>query len=185
MTFKQSFATVGVLLAIMVGVQLLNSLTGGAISQFGIVPREISGLIGIPLAPWIHHSWFHLLANLPAAGILLFLASRQSKGQFVFAIIGISLLAGIGVWIFGSKASHAGASIMIFGLWGYLIALAVFMRQLVNILIALVVVVLYGGLMFSLLSFQPHISWAGHFFGLVAGIATAYLQYKSSKTKQT
>ena len=44
-------------------IQLVNAALGGALVAFGIHPRTLDGLVGILLAPFIHVSFAHLIAN--------------------------------------------------------------------------------------------------------------------------
>jgi membrane associated rhomboid family serine protease len=171
--FKKSIQIVGVMFAILVLIQVVNMLTGGLMSKFGIYPRSITGLIGIPFAPWIHHGWWHLASNALPFCILAFFSLQNGVKQFTAVFTFITFVAGISVWLIGDAAYHAGASLMVFGLWGYLLGLAFFQRSIKNTIIAILVFVIYGGLFFSLLKFQPHISWSSHFFGMVAGVLAA------------
>ncbi|MBQ4861597.1 rhomboid family intramembrane serine protease [Pseudoalteromonas sp. MMG013] len=182
MPFRQSIKIIAVLLLIMLLIQLLNTVTNGIISQFGIIPRTTMGLIGIPLAPWIHHNWLHLASNAIPLALLSFLALQNGFKQYILVFAFITLVAGSGVWLLGSAAHHAGASLIIFGLWGYLLALAFLQRNVKNIFIAIVVFFIYGGLAFSLLSYQPNISWSSHFFGMLAGLLAAQL-FKNNGVK--
>jgi membrane associated rhomboid family serine protease len=180
MPFKQSLRIVATLFFIMVAIQCINTFTHGFVSQFGIYPRTLEGLIGIPLAPWIHHNWGHLASNAIPLCILSFLTLQSGLKKFALVFTFITLVAGSCVWLLGSSAHHAGASLMVFGLWGYLLGLAIFQRNMKNIAIAILVFFIYGGLAFSLLSYQPNISWSSHFFGMVAGLLSAYL-FKTHK----
>ena len=175
MKFTDSLKITGSLLAIMLLIQVLNTITAGAISSFGIVPRTFSGLTHIPLAPWIHHSWPHFFANALPCAVLIFLTCQQGLKAFIFALCSIIVLAGMGVWLFALKGSHAGASLLVFGLFGYLLGSGLFKRQFKDMLIAVGVLIAYGGLFISLLGVQPHVSWASHFYGLLAGLISAWI----------
>lgn len=172
--FKSHLKIVGYLLAALILIQLANSVTAGWISQFGIRPRHIGGLIGIPLAPLIHHGWFHLLSNLIPLAVLMLLVAQMGSRILWQVSLGIVLVGGAAVWLFASPGVHAGASGLVFGYWGFLLAYAWFDRNLKSLLIALVVVFLYGGLVFSFVSMRPHVSWASHFFGAAAGVLMAW-----------
>jgi membrane associated rhomboid family serine protease len=78
------------------------------------------------------------------------------------------------VWLFADpRTIHIGASGLIFGLLGYLLLRAYFERSLSSIFIALVVAVLYGGAIFGVLPGQRGVSWEGHLFGFLSGVAAA------------
>jgi membrane associated rhomboid family serine protease len=65
-----------------------------------------------------------------------------------------------------------GASGLVFGWLGYLIARAYFSRKLRWIFVAVVVLVFFGTLLNGLLpSFNSNVSWQAHVCGFAAGIA--------------
>jgi membrane associated rhomboid family serine protease len=115
---KRSLFVIGSLLALMGAVELLDLLGGRwlALDQFGIVPRCWSGLVGIPLAPFLHCGWSHLAANsLPFAILGLFVIGRGER-TFWAVSASIVILGGLAVWLFGRGHSvHLGASGLIFG----------------------------------------------------------------------
>lgn len=175
-TTKRSLLIIGGLLAVMWGVELLDWIGGRwlELDQFGIVPRRLSGLLGIPLAPFLHCGWSHLAANsLPFAILGLFVIGG---GQRTFWVVsaGIVVLGGFAVWLLGrGHTVHVGASGVIFGYFGYLVALGAIERSVVSILRALVVGFFYGSIIWGVLPNQRGVSWEGHLFGLLAGITMA------------
>lgn len=163
----------GGLLVLMYSAQLFNMLSNGALLRFGIFPRELSGLPGILAAPFIHGSWWHLFNN--TVGLVIFSALCLTRGvRFYLKASGfIVLVGGLLVWMFGRSAVHVGASGWIFGLWSLCIALAWFERSVINILIAVGVVIFYGGMIAGVLPGNPYVSFEGHAFGALAGVFAA------------
>jgi membrane associated rhomboid family serine protease len=95
----------------------------------------------------------------------------------------VTLLGGLGVWLFaGSFTNHIGASGLIFGYLGFVLARGLFERSLTWILISFMTLVLYGGLLFGVLPIHPGISWQGHLFGFFAGIGAARLMFPDKRT---
>jgi len=107
-----------ILTGLLVAIQVINSLTGYALTAFGINPRTFDGLAGILLAPFIHGSWGHLLSNLPPLLLLSALLLHGQIRQYVYASLFIIITTGLAVWLVGHYAVHVGASGWIFGLWG-------------------------------------------------------------------
>ena len=68
-----------------------------------------------------------------------------------------------------------GASGLVFGYFGYLVARGFFERSFMSILIAVAVAVFYGGLIFGVLSLDGFVSWEGHLFGLIGGVVLAWV----------
>jgi membrane associated rhomboid family serine protease len=146
----------------------------------GIVPRTSYGLAGIVMAPFIHANLQHLLANTIPFVILGAVILLRGARAFTTVAIVSALIAGIGTWLFGTPGTmHIGASGIVFGFFGYLLFRAIYDRRVSSFLIAVVVAVLYGGsLLMSLVPAQG-ISWSGHLFGFLGGIAAARLRYGS------
>jgi membrane associated rhomboid family serine protease len=148
----------------------------------GIRPREIGGLLGIPLAPVLHGSLAHLLANSGALFVLLLLTLAFSPRLAATAIGTIVLMGGGLVWLFGSgRTVHIGASGLIFGLIGFLVCMGLFRKEWTALVVSVLVLGLYGGALLSLLVATPGISWSGHFYGFLCGVLTAWWLRNSSR----
>jgi membrane associated rhomboid family serine protease len=157
----------------MVAVHILNILTGGYLSSFGIEPRQIGGAFTIATAPMIHANLAHLGNNLIAFAVLGSLVTLQGLRYFVKASAIIVLLGGALVWLFARGGDHVGASGWIFGLWSLVIALAWYDRSPRNIAVALAVLFFYGGMIWGVLPVAGHVSFESHLFGAIAGIFAA------------
>jgi membrane associated rhomboid family serine protease len=166
--------TIAGLSAAMIAVHVVNLFTGGALSNYGIEPREIGGAYTIATAPLIHADVAHLGSNLAAFVVLGSLVLLQGVRYFAKASLLIILLGGALVWLFGRPGDHIGASGWIFGLWSLVIALAWFDRSPRNIAIALAVVFFYGGMVFGVLPTAGYISFESHLFGAIAGVFAAF-----------
>ena len=145
------------------------------LNRWGILPRTLPGLVGIPLSPFLHGSFAHLLLNTVPLVTLGGLVAFQGTRLFVTVSLWIILLSGTALWLLGRSAYHVGASSVIFGYFGYLVARAWYERSITAVLIALLVVGLYGGLVWGVLPTWAYISWEGHLFGLLAGVLVARL----------
>ncbi len=143
------------------------------LEMFGLIPRSLSGLPGIIALPLLHVDLRHIISNtVPLAVLLLLLAGSRANSALI--VIFISLLGGTLLWLFGRSALHIGASVLVFGLIGFLLFAGVFERRVVSIIISLVVVSLYGStLLFGVLPLQRGVSWEGHLFGAIAGVLVA------------
>jgi membrane associated rhomboid family serine protease len=143
--------------------------------MYGIMPRHIDGLWGIPAAPFLHGDIHHLTVNTGVLFILLTVSFSYNRVQTFKAILTIMLLGGGMVWLLGMGGSvHIGASGIIFGLIGYLMCLGIFRRNWKAVMISVVISLLYGGVLYSLLIYVPGISWSGHFFGFLSGVVAAW-----------
>ncbi len=94
----------------------------------------------------------------------------------------VTVLGGLGVWLFAGKfTNHLGASGLIFGYLGFVLARGFFEKSLGWILISFATLVLYGGLLFGVLPIRAGVSWQGHLFGLLAGIGAAGLMFPKGR----
>ena len=157
---------------------MFDSLTGNALDQFGIVPRQVRGLIGIPLAPVLHAGFAHLLSNTLPLLILGGFVAFRGKSILIGLIVFVNIVGGLGTWIIGSTGVHLGASILVFGFFGYLVARGWYDRSFISIAVAIVVLILYGGLIFGVLPVRAFVSWEGHLLGMLAGVVYARIYRK-------
>ena len=159
----------------MVAGTIVTLVAGKSAARLGVVPRQASGLFGILTAPFVHANVAHLAANLPPFIVLGALVLRRNEAQFVEVAVTIALAQGGLLWLFGRKASHVGMSGVIFGFLGYLLATAWFTKTTSDLLVAGGVLLFYGGMLAGVKPVRDGTSWEAHLFGLVAGLARAWL----------
>ena len=157
-------------------VEAVNVLSGRQLASLGILPRHLAGLIGVPFSPFIHGSASHTLVNTVPFLVLGGLVALRGMRAFVSVSVFVILCGGAVVWLFGRASYHIGASGLIFGYFGYLVARGWYERSTGAILTALLALFLYGGLVWGVLPSRSFISWEGHLFGMLAGVLAARLQ---------
>ncbi|MEL7256141.1 MAG: rhomboid family intramembrane serine protease [Pseudomonadota bacterium] len=171
--FRRLLALLAFMVAIW-GVQALNDITGYGLNiLFGLIPRHVAGIDGVIGMPFLHGSYDHLISNTPPlllmGGLLALTATRA-----LIAVNGvIVLLGGALVWLFGETAIHVGASGLIFGWFGFLVARGVVDRSPITLATSLLIVVLYGSIVWGMVPGQTGISWEAHLFGALSGVAAA------------
>lgn len=172
-----------VLVAAMWLVEIANLLTHDALEPFGIRPRTLVGLWGILFAPFLHANLLHLIANTIPFVVLGWMVALRGLREFCLVTGCVMLIGGAGVWLLGRPFSvHVGASGLIFGYLGFLLARGLFERSAQAILLSLVTLFLYGGAIWGVLPSSPRVSWESHLFGFLAGIAAGRLLGRSSPT---
>ena len=166
---------VGGMLAVMWAMEIIDLLPGTSFDSWGIRPRTTRGLVGIPLAPFLHSGLGHLIANtIPFAVLGAFIAIGDAA-RFVQVTAIVALTSGLGTWLFASPGTiHLGASGLVFGYLTYLLSRGLFARQLGYLLGGVLVFFLYGGALWGLLP-SPGVSWQGHLFGALGGILAAWV----------
>jgi membrane associated rhomboid family serine protease len=143
------------------------------LQRFGVRPRELSGLIGIVAAPFLHANFAHLFANslplLVLGTVLLHLYPTAALPVFGAVYLG----PGIAVWLFGRDAVHIGASGIAYGLVAYILVAGLLRRDRRAIAASLLVCFMYGALVWGVLPIETGASWETHLAGAIIGIACA------------
>jgi membrane associated rhomboid family serine protease len=174
-TVKAQAVTLSTPLSISWSALGANTVLGGALNQFGIIPRTERGLWGIVFAPFLHGDVAHLAANSVSLLILGWL-TLAFAGQKRFWIVSVAsaLGAGLTAWTLGAPGTvHIGASGVIFGYLGYLMLSGWFARRVMPVLVSLGVTVLWGGMVLGVLPGQAGISWQAHLGGFLGGVLAA------------
>jgi membrane associated rhomboid family serine protease len=159
-------------------------LNGRLDALAGIRPHQLEGLDGILLAPLVHDGWEHLFANSAPLILLGTFVLAAGTRVFLLSTLLIAIFSGLGVWLFTPPNYLViGASGIIFGWLGYLLMRGIVEHSLWNFGVALVVGLLYGWQLVALLPAGQRVSWQGHLFGFVGGLAAAVLfRRRRSKT---
>ena len=176
LTVREQFELMGWLLAGLWTVEIIdNLLLGGSLDNYGIRPRVPAGLLGIPLAPFLHGGFAHLTANSIPLAVLGWLTLSRGFLSFVSVSAIITAVGGFGVWLVGAENSvHIGASILIFGYLGFLLTVGLKTRTLRDVLTSVIVGAIYGSMVWGVLPGDAGISWEGHLFGFLGGVLSAH-----------
>jgi membrane associated rhomboid family serine protease len=170
--FRSAFIP-AIVVAALFGIKLAEVLFDISLARFGVLPRNLMGLSGILTYPLIHGDWKHLLNNSVAIfvlGTMVYHFYREFAGR---ALLWMLLLSGLWLWIGGRPNYHIGASGMVYALFGFLFLSGILRRHVKLMALSLLVVFLYGSLVWGIFPMEEHISWEGHLFGLMAGLGVA------------
>ena len=163
-----------VLIILLWGIKLFELEYSVRLVEYGLFPRSISGLKGILLSPLIHSDTKHLFNNsvpLLFMGASLFFFYRKVAFRVVSMIV---LVGGFWTWISAREAFHIGASGLVYGLFGFLLVSGFVRRHKALMSISFLVAFIYGSLVWGILPIDYKISWEGHLWGLLAGMAMAF-----------
>ncbi len=170
------------IIAVLWLVYLADFILPGDLRLYGLRPRSPEGLTGIVCYPFLHSDLRHLIGNSGTLFILLTVSLSMDRRMTVFALLIIIFAGGSGVWLFGKPGSiHIGASGVIFGLIGFLLFIGIFQKNWKTLFFSIAVFMAYGGALWSLLIIQKGVSWSGHFWGFVSGVAAAWHMRKSKE----
>ena len=141
--------------------------------SWGVYPRTFEGLKGIVFTPFIHKDLSHLTNNsISLVALLWFLFYFYPKAAWKVLLYG-AILSGLGTWLIGRPAFHIGASGIVYMLVSFLFFKGVFSGYYRLIALSLIVVFLYGGLLWYVFPIDPKISWEGHLSGFFVGFVFA------------
>lgn len=180
MGFKRTHISIGSqfkvvfwLAATITIIEGLNLFLGRSLNAYGLIPREVDGLVGVATAPFLHGSLMHYFSNIVPLCIFAFLLLQHGAVRFWLVTVVIIALSGMLVWGLGRTAIHVGASGLIYGYFGYLLVAGWLSREIKLLAISLFVGVGYGGMIWGVLPSMPYVSWEFHLFGFLAGIFAA------------
>lgn len=145
------------------------------LNEYGILPRKAVGLRGIFFGPFIHGDLAHLYQNsIPLFLLLLSLWYFYRKIALKIFVTG-TLLLGLLTWLIGRSSYHIGASGIIYMLFSFIFFSGIFRKYYRLIAVSLVVIFLYGSMVWYILPIEEKVSWEGHLSGFLSGILLAYV----------
>jgi membrane associated rhomboid family serine protease len=143
--------------------------------KYGVHPGHADGLLGIIASPFIHSTedFGHILNNTTPMFVLSWLLFYHYREIATKSLVVIYLASGIGLWFVADGGFHIGMSGVIYGLAGFLVLSGFFRKSMRIAAISLIVVFLYGSLIWGIFPIKVQMSWEGHLLGLIAGLTTA------------
>jgi len=152
--------------------------------QFGILPRTLTGLVGILTAPLIHSNIEHLYSNavpifVLGTSIFYFYPTISKKVTLI-----VYFTTNILVWIFARESYHIGASGIVYGLFSFLFFSGIFRKDKRAITLSVLTIFIYGGMVYGIFPTKVGISWESHLFGFLTGIFVSYLFRKKDNYKK-
>lgn len=165
--------------AVMWVLEFIDQLTRNSLDQFGIEPRELEELPSIFIAPLLHFGWGHLISNSVPFIVLGVLIYLSGAGRWLFTTFVTAIVSGLTVWLLAPPGSLTlGASGIVFGFLTYLLVRGLFTKKIGQIVIAIIVMLVYGGVLWGVLPTQAGMSWQAHLGGAVGGILAAWLMHR-------
>lgn len=176
-TLGRSFIMMCVFVPALYVIELIDYLNHQRFDQVGgIEPRQLAGLDGIVLSPFLHASFAHLAANSVPLLLLGTFVLASGVRRFFYVTAFIMLIGGFGVWLTGTSGRVVvGASGVIFGYLGFLLLRGVAERSWWSIGVALLAALLFGWQVIGVLPGDHGVSWQAHLFGFLAGCLSPFL----------
>jgi membrane associated rhomboid family serine protease len=159
--------------------ELLDQLSGNEMDQLGIHAREVDGVPEIFTAPFLHAGWDHLISNSLPFYVLGFLVLLSGLARWVASSLIIIIISGMTAWsLTPPHTIILGASGLIFGWLTYLLARGIWSRRPAQVVVAVIVLLLYGGLIWGVLPGSAGVSWQAHLGGAIGGVVAAWLLHR-------
>ena len=144
-------------------------------NEYGVFPKTIRGLRGVVLSPFIHGSLEHLYNNtIPLAILMAALFYFYRKNAVTIVVLGV-LSSGLITWAIGRPSYHIGASGLIYVLVSFVFFKGIFTKYYRLIALSLIVVFVYGSMLWYIFPVKDGISWEGHLGGFLTGLVLAFL----------
>ena len=173
---QEGLALIGLMLAVMWVLEIIDTAANSRLDQYGIEPREVDGLVGVVASPFLHDGFGHLISNTVPFVVMGVLIALSGAARVLAVVAIVALVAGLGTWLIGPENSnHIGASGIVFGFGTYLIARGFFNRNMLELAVGAVVAAVFGTALLGGLAPQPGVSWQGHLFGAIGGVVAARL----------
>jgi membrane associated rhomboid family serine protease len=165
-------------------VKIIETTYNLSFTQWGILPRQISGLSGIIFSPFIHGNWSHLINNaIPflIMGVAIFYFYKEIAWKTFFWIW---LMQGVWTWVAARSSFHIGASGILYGLFGFLLLSGILRMNKALLIISLLVVFEYGSMVWGIFPVKYEVSWESHLWGFAAGLVLAFIFKKQGLQKE-
>lgn len=171
--FKLALKTAIWFTALLWLILIVDAVFGLGLAQYGLRPRNLTGLIGVFTAPLLHSGPEHLFSNsLPliiSLTTILYLYPRSAMRVIPVIWIGSGILA----WLIGRYSLHFGASGFVYGLLAYVFVGGILRFDMRSVAMSIMVWFLYGSMIWGVLPIRPNMSWELHLSGAILGVAMA------------
>ncbi|KTD30802.1 putative rhomboid family protein [Legionella moravica] len=172
---QNNFKVLGVILLLPWSIFFISQFVTKRILLLGIIPRHLRGLPGIICTPLLHANFNHIFFNSIPLLVLSNFILINGLNYYLTVTLLITVLSGLAIWCFAKPGLHIGASALITGYWGFLICNIYQQGTLTTVILGLVSLYYFAGIFFGIFPRKKGVSWEGHLFGLLAGLATSYL----------
>ena len=154
-------------------------------NEYGVEPRTLTGLRGILFSPFIHSGVQHLFNNsAPLFILLISLFYFYKEIAFKILIYGL-VLSGLLTWMIARPSYHIGASGIVYLLFSFIFFSGIIRKYNRLIAVSLMVIFLYGGMIWYIFPIKEEISWEGHLSGFLIGLVFAITHRKNGPQKAT
>lgn len=145
-------------------------------NKYGVFPRTLSGFRGVFLTHFIHSNTNHLFNNsIPLFVLLSSLLYFYKEVAYKVLFFG-GFFTGFITWMIARESYHIGASGIVYLLFSFVFFSGMIKKHYRLVALSLMVIFLYGSMIWYVLPIKEGMSWEGHLSGFLVGVffATIY-----------
>lgn len=147
-------------------------------STYGVFPRSLDAITGILTFPLIHKDYDHLFSNAVPLFVLMGMLNYFYKDMAGKVFFFLWLIGGAWLWIGGRPSFHIGASGLVYGLASFIFFSGIWRKWRSMLAVSMIIVFLYGSMIWGIFPWFKETSWEGHLFGGLAGLLLSWLYRK-------
>ena len=144
-------------------------------TKFGVLPRNLSGLKGVFLSSFIHSDTNHLFNNSVPLFVLISFLVYFYRSVYLKVLFFGGFLSGLLTWLIAREAYHIGASGIVYLVFSFVFFSGVIKKQFQLVAVSLIVIFLYGSMIWYVLPIKDGVSWEGHLSGFLIGLIFAFI----------
>ncbi|MCL7763691.1 rhomboid family intramembrane serine protease [Polaribacter sp. Z014] len=144
-------------------------------NKYGVYPRTLVGFRGVFLTHFIHSNVSHLFNNsIPLFVLLSSLFYFYKDVAYKVLLLG-GFFTGFLTWCIARESYHIGASGIVYLLFSFVFFSGIIKRHYRLVALSLIIIFLYGSMIWYVFPIKEGISWEGHLSGFLVGVIFAIL----------
>jgi membrane associated rhomboid family serine protease len=153
-------------------------------NKYGVLPRDLIGLRGVVFTHFIHSDANHLFNNSIPLFVLLLSTFYFYRDIAYKVLIFGGLLSGLLTWGIARDSYHIGASGIVYLLFSFIFFSGIIRKHYRLVALSLIIIFLYGSMIWYVLPIKDGMSWEGHLSGLLMGLFFAVFYKNKGLTKK-
>lgn len=153
-------------------------------NKYGVYPRTLKGFRGVFFTHFIHSNTGHIFNNsIPLFVLLSSLFYFYKEVAYKVLFLG-GFLTGFLTWIIARESYHIGASGIVYLLFSFVFFSGIIRKHFRLVALSLIVIFLYGSMIWYVLPIKEGMSWEGHLSGFLIGLFFAVIYRKRGTVKE-
>ena len=153
-------------------------------NKYGVYPRTLKGFRGVFFTHFIHSNTGHIFNNsIPLFVLLSSLFYFYKEVAYKVLFLG-GFLTGFLTWIIARESYHIGASGIVYLLFSFVFFSGIIRKHFRLVALSLIVIFLYGSMIWYVLPIKEGMSWEGHLSGFLIGLYFAVIYRKRGTVKE-